>query len=417
MSFYAQTDKRIGVLMVIGSFFPEITGGGLQALSLMDALKKEAQFYIITHSNDINLPEEDIVNAVKVFRVISKGPRGFCKIRAFLRFIHLFLKIKDKVDIVHLHGFSQKSILFIVLAKLFGKKIIEKTSSLGVDDPVSIRNQKASYWSFFFYTKCDAFVSISPAISQRFEEYPFLKKRLFFIPNGVNLERFKPLKDEQQKLKLKKDLGLKPQIPTIIYVGFFSYDKAPDLAWNAYRMLRSNSRHNPQLLFLGFRGSSCFEVSPELIGEIKRDVKGTAIKEDVFFIEKTLTPERYYQASDIFILSSVREGLSNSLLEAMACGLSCIATRLKGVNDYLIRDGENGLLFESGNEVELSHKLENLLQDQSYASRLGTNAREAVKKLCSMDLVSRKYFKMYNWLLKKSDDESMSSVFISGSNC
>jgi len=145
-------DNRAGILMVIGSFFPEITGGGLQALSLMAALKEDVRFYVITIIKNRELPPEDTLDGIKVFRVLACGHAFFWRRKAFARSIIIFLNIKDEIDVIHLHGFSQKSVMFILLAKIFGKKIIEKTSSLGIDDPVSIKNGRFGKLKFLFYS-------------------------------------------------------------------------------------------------------------------------------------------------------------------------------------------------------------------------------------------------------------------------
>jgi L-malate glycosyltransferase len=72
---------------------------------------------------------------------------------------------------------------------------------------------------------------------------------------------------------------------------------------------------------------------------------------------------------DIFVLPSVSEALSNSLMEAMACGCACIASRIGG-NPELVRNEETGLLFEPGNSHDLANKLQRLLNDTDLRSRL-----------------------------------------------
>lgn len=77
----------------------------------------------------------------------------------------------------------------------------------------------------------------------------------------------------------------------------------------------------------------------------------------------------WLKSIDIFVLPSISEALSNSLMEAMACGCACIASRTGG-NPELIRDEETGLLFEPGNYQDLAKKLYRLLNDADLRSRL-----------------------------------------------
>jgi glycosyltransferase involved in cell wall biosynthesis len=77
----------------------------------------------------------------------------------------------------------------------------------------------------------------------------------------------------------------------------------------------------------------------------------------------------WLKSIDIFVLPSLSEALSNSLMEAMACGCACIASRTGG-NPELIRDGETGLLFEPGNTQNLAEKFRRLLDNLGLRSRL-----------------------------------------------
>jgi glycosyltransferase involved in cell wall biosynthesis len=78
----------------------------------------------------------------------------------------------------------------------------------------------------------------------------------------------------------------------------------------------------------------------------------------------------YYRASDIFVLPSHGEGMSNALLEAMACGLAVVATRV-GAAPEMIRDGIDGLLVEPGDRLGLGMALSRVVQDPGLRKRLG----------------------------------------------
>src|SRR5206468_5226324 len=78
-----------------------------------------------------------------------------------------------------------------------------------------------------------------------------------------------------------------------------------------------------------------------------------------------------------FVLPSRWEGMANALLEAMACGLPCIATRVSGSEDIIV-DGVNGLLVEPEQPVELAHALQCILADTELAQRLAQEGRATV---------------------------------------
>jgi glycosyltransferase involved in cell wall biosynthesis len=106
----------------------------------------------------------------------------------------------------------------------------------------------------------------------------------------------------------------------------------------------------------------------------------------------------YLHAADLFVLPSVSEGLSNALLEAMASGLPCIVSDIGG-NVDLIADGENGLLFESGNINQLTDMLLRLLRNDIGRREFGRRARETIEADYSMDRVAKKYVELYRHLL------------------
>jgi glycosyltransferase involved in cell wall biosynthesis len=78
-----------------------------------------------------------------------------------------------------------------------------------------------------------------------------------------------------------------------------------------------------------------------------------------------------------FALPSRNEGMSNALLEAMACGLPCVATRVSGSED-VIADGLNGILVEPDQPTQMAEALRRLLEDSELAQRLGHEARATV---------------------------------------
>jgi glycosyltransferase involved in cell wall biosynthesis len=85
-----------------------------------------------------------------------------------------------------------------------------------------------------------------------------------------------------------------------------------------------------------------------------------------------------YQALDVFALSSIRGGLPNVLLEAMALGVPVVATRIAGI-PRLVRDGENGLLVEPGDPESLGRAIDRLRKDRGLRDRLRHSGRRTIE--------------------------------------
>jgi sugar transferase (PEP-CTERM/EpsH1 system associated) len=102
---------------------------------------------------------------------------------------------------------------------------------------------------------------------------------------------------------------------------------------------------------------------------------------------------------DIYVLSSISEGTSMTLLEAMACGLPVVATNVGG-NPEVVMDGETGLLVPSRNPEALAEKLLLLIRDRGLRTRLGQAGRERILRHFSISTTAQRYEDMYECLLK-----------------
>lgn len=108
----------------------------------------------------------------------------------------------------------------------------------------------------------------------------------------------------------------------------------------------------------------------------------------------------YYRALDIFVLPSLSEAFSNALLEAMATGVSAIASNAGG-NPYILRHGENGFLFPSGDSAVLAAQLEQLGTDQGLRNRLALAARQEVEQRYSLRAAADRLGEIYDGFLAR----------------
>ena len=110
--------------MVTGAYFPELSGGGLQAKALVDTLGEEIRFTVLTTSTDESLTASDTIDGTPVRRVYVRVSSRWSKVKAIAAMARSFFAASQSIDLVHLNGFSQKSILLVLLAKLLGKPIM-----------------------------------------------------------------------------------------------------------------------------------------------------------------------------------------------------------------------------------------------------------------------------------------------------
>lgn len=179
---------------------------------------------------------------------------------------------------------------------------------------------------------------------------------------GVNPERFYPRPDIRARIRGELDIAINAKL--ILFVGRLTRDKGVlDLA-AAFNEIASNDP-DAALLLLGAEEDVNFTQIQEICGQAK---------ERLYYMPFTTTPEHYMAAADIFCLPSYREGFSMVTIEAAACGLPAVGSRIYGVSDA-INENETGFLFPAGDVQELIVMLSKLLLDSELREKMGRAAR------------------------------------------
>jgi glycosyltransferase involved in cell wall biosynthesis len=147
----------------------------------------------------------------------------------------------------------------------------------------------------------------------------------------------------------------------------------------------------------------------EIVGEgpekdkLQKKAKNTGIKDRIRFAGKVSHEQIpwYLSGSDVFVLCSFSEGRPNVVLEAMATGVPVIATDIEGVRG-IVEDNVTGLLFEPGNDRELTDRLKTLFEDPELRALLGRGGRRLlIQKGLTWDNCANRYEKIYRQLVAK----------------
>lgn len=384
------------VLMVTGAYAPEQSGAGLQCRALVGAFGERVHCRVLTTTTDPVLPRDDVQDGVLVTRVYVQPTRLLSKVGAALRFVWIFGRLRPQIDVLHLHGCSQKSIWLVVLASLTRLPVLLKLTSVGHDDASSMR-RRGRLW-FWVYRRAALVVGVSPRFQQVHQAEGLPMNRFRLIPNGVDLARFRPA-NADERAALRRRLGWPADVTVVLCVGFFSREKAPDVLLDAWLRLPDAVRRRTRLVFVGATGAGHVEADPRLAEAMKTTVASSGVEAQVQFVEQTDAIEDFQRAADVFVLPSVREGLPNALLEAMACGLACVATQLPGVTDDLLEGGRAGRLVPAQDAVALSAALEGLLSDSATARELGLAAAARITQRYSLPVVAKRYLGVYRNLV------------------
>ena len=116
------------------------------------------------------------------------------------------------------------------------------------------------------------------------------------------------------------------------------------------------------------------------------------------FVGPSQVVEEYFRAADAYVLPSVREASPVALLEAMASGLPCVASRLDGSTDALITDGIDGRLVPPDDVEAFAAAIGSVLTRRDYAAGLGAAARRTIVDYHSVERVSPAWLAVYREL-------------------
>ena len=157
--------NKVNILMVTGVYFPEVNGATLQCMRIVYLLKKRINFSILTTTKQKNLVRHNVVDGIYVFRSYIGNSSA-----KLLQIVNIFyVLLTKKIDIIHLHGFSSRSALIVLLSKLFHKKVVIKMTSFGHDDVKSIKDKGRVF--FYIFSLADAYIGVSPIFKNMYSKF------------------------------------------------------------------------------------------------------------------------------------------------------------------------------------------------------------------------------------------------------
>lgn len=382
-------------MLVTGAYYPEISSGGQQCREVARVLAGRVRFVVVTTAVDTTLPTEAEVDGVRVYRLPIDVTSLTSRMAAAVRLVTIFFALRREVQVVHLHGISSKNVLVTWLARLFGMRIVLTLHTAGQDEPEAVRARKGlAYRSL---RAADRVLSVSPLLSGRYRAAGLPPDKLAQTYNGINTARFRPANDAE-RLALRAGLGL-PDGQVILFVGFFSRDKRPDVLFEAWTRIAAASADPIALVCVGATSSPYFEVDPGLADRMRAEAARLGLGDRLRLIEPTNDIEKYFRSADVFALPSVREAMPMALLEAMACGLPCVASRLPGATDIMVTDGENGRLVPPGDVSALAAALSAVIADPVDAARLGAAARRTIEERYGVERAAEDWLAAYRHVL------------------
>jgi len=383
----------VRVLLVLRYFYcpsQPIGGAERQALKLAGKLQETGvSVTVATGLWDWGQPRREIIQGIPVRRHFAAWGmfdiKGLRKFSQYFYLLSLFLYLvwhRKEYDVIHCHSAMFEASIAVLAGQWLKKPALVRSMASGPwGDLKKVREDRSilgTGWMLRTIRKADAVVALNQQVSAEMIEMGVAKEKIFHIPNGV--ENF---------CHNRHDALGDPVV--IAFAGRLHPQKGVATLLRAFKLVVQEEPHLHWRLKLA--GTGPLERSLKALAD------ELAIGQQVSFLGQIPDVNVILDQSDIFVLPSLSEGMSNALLEAMAHGLPCIVTDIAGNND-MIRHLENGLLVQPGDENALAAAIALLAANQELRKRLGQKATRTVEEKYSLDSAANQYMALYANLIQ-----------------
>jgi glycosyltransferase involved in cell wall biosynthesis len=386
------------VLILTETYRPEIGGGERQAAVLGAGLKRRGhEVMLLTRHSRPRLADKESIDGLPVVRVGPTGSGRHRKWGLLLTVLPALLRLRRRYDVVLVSGFRILAVPALLAGRLSRAPVVLKADSVGEFSgeffraglagigltPSSAPVRVALWLRNRLLRHAAAFVAISDGIADEFVAQGLAPQHVHRIPNGVDTQRFRHV-THHERTSLRIRLGL-PSGPVVVYTGRLVSYKGLPLLVEAWRKLVPEFP-GAVLVLVGEGGGDMHDCEPTL----REFVAQHGLEPQIRFTGPTSNVQDWLQAADAFAFPTENEAFGLSLVEAMACGLPAVTTRVGGLRDF-VEHGVNAWAMEAGDAAELTAGLRAVLTDQALAARLGARARETVLARFGEEAVSRAY--------------------------
>ena len=372
------------VAMIIQRYLPHVGGAERQLQQLAPRLRDLGFDLHILTRRERGLARFEEIDGIPVHRLPAGGPKAWAAFTFTVTALWKLIRLRPAI--LHAHEILTPATIVLYARRLLRRPVLVKVLRGGGRGDI-YKLKKRPFWKSYLRSlirNVDIFLVISQEIDRELEALGVPAEKRLFLPNGVDAVRCIPI-SEQRKEKLRLQLGLPLQATLVVFAGRLVPEKRVDHLLRVWGDVRS--KHPAACLLILGDGEEQARLR-------EMRVEGAQLPGRVD------DAVRYLQAADLFVLPSSTEGLSNSMLEAMSCGLPVLATSIGGAPD-VIRHGESGYLVPPDDLSALQDGLETLLGDPSLRLTLGANARQRILAEFSLDSMARRLSGLYQQLLAK----------------
>ncbi len=378
------TEAPLRICYLISHFHPRQSGAERQALAQGRELVRRGHSARVVTLSIPGLPRDDEVDGVTIHRWIntySVGPLfGLSYIASAIGALR---RLRPRYDLIHTHQALWESISTGVGRDLLkGAPVLVQPASSGYfGEAEEMARTKGSGLLRRLSLRNPMFAAISADIEQQWRAMGVPADRMVRTVSGVDADHFRP---GESAFADKAPPG-----PRVMFTGRLHPQKNLDLLLDAWPDVARQT--SASLILVG---------DGQQRGALTAQAERLGIADRVHFAGAVADPAEILRTADLFVLPSVAEGMSNSLLEAMATSLPCMASDIGGNTD-LIDEGVTGWLVPPGDTEAWSRSLIGAIQNPDLRIRYGQAARKKIETTFALPVVLDHYERIYRRMLTK----------------
>ena len=237
---------------------------------------------------------------------------------------------------------------------------------------------------------------------------PGARVRVEVIPNGLDLDRFRPPESADERRVERRRLGLDPAAELVLFLGgVLNHRKGVDVLAEAWGRI-AEARPAARLVLVGPHADELRPAGPQaaFLDRVRRDLSSApGGLERVVFTGPVDNVQDYLRAADVFVFPSRKEGMPNAVPEAFGCGLASVLTPFEGLPQEFGRPGREYVLSPRTPE-DLSGSVVALLESPERRGELGASARAWVEANLGVDRSLDRYADLYRELTERAQARS-----------
>lgn len=353
--------------------------GGAEKLliDIVSSLNKEKYHSVVGMLNTGWLTKKIEEAGVDIRIIKSGGSIDYLLLNQLIKIIRL-----ENINIIHSH------LLDMNFYAALSSKITN--TPLVCTEHGDVHHTSKKSWKNILKAKIISLFADNIVFVSRYTEAYFLKyvkqpqKKRTVIYNGVDTDIFRKVNAEQEKA-LRKKLQLNENAILIANVGNLYPVKGQKNLIKAFRSVK-DSIPDSELLIIG-RG--------ELEQELRAEADKLGLTDSIRFLGFRENISDFLKSVDIFVLSSLSEGLPIALIEAMSCGLSVVATDVGGIKE-VIQDGIDGYIVPPEDPISLAERIRLIIENGPSIDIMRENASKKIRQAFSKGVMLQKYEDLYN---------------------